>query len=59
MMTLLKRIWLVANLPCSKRLKLILPLWLPRYSEAFEPLSLDVIKALTSISAATIDRALQ
>ncbi len=26
---LLKIIWLAANLPCSKRLKAILPLWLP------------------------------
>lgn len=25
----LKRIWLAANLPCSKRLEAILPLWLP------------------------------
>jgi len=25
----LKQIWLTANLPCSKRLKAILPLWLP------------------------------
>ncbi len=25
----LKQIWLAANLPCSKRLKVILPLWLP------------------------------
>ena len=24
-------IWLAANLPCSKRLKVILPLWLPGY----------------------------
>ena len=25
----LKQIWLAANLPCSKRLRAILPLWLP------------------------------
>jgi len=30
----LKKIWLTANLPCSKRLKPIVPLWLPGY-EAF------------------------
>jgi hypothetical protein len=29
----LKQIWLTANLPCSKRLKAILPLWLPKYNE--------------------------
>ena len=27
----LKQIWLAANLPCSKRLKAILPLWLLGY----------------------------
>jgi hypothetical protein len=55
----LKRIWRAANLPCSKRLKVILPLWLPGYSESFGPLSPQVIKALRSISPATIDRVLQ
>ena len=55
----LKRIWRAANLPCSKRLKAILPLWLPGYSESFGTLSPQVIKALRSISPATIDRVLQ
>ena len=55
----LKQIWLAANLPCSKRLKAILPVWLPGYSQAFTPLSPKVIKALCAISAATIDRILQ
>ncbi len=55
----LKRIWLAANLPCSKRLKAILSLWLPGYARYFEPLSLDVIKALKRISPATIDRLLK
>jgi hypothetical protein len=54
----LKRIWLAANLPCSKRLKAILPLWLPGYARRFQALSLDVIKALKRISPATIDRIL-
>ena len=31
----LKKIWLSANLPCSKRLKAILPLWLPGYHQQF------------------------
>jgi hypothetical protein len=31
----LKRIWLAANLPCSKRLKAIIPLWLPGYADTF------------------------
>jgi len=55
----LKRIWRAANLPCSKRMKAILPLWLPGYSQSFGPLSPQVIKALRSISPATIDRVLQ
>ena len=55
----LKRIWLTANLPCSKRLKTILPLWLPFYAEEFEDLSLNVINALRNISPATIDRLLK
>ena len=55
----LKQIWLTANLPCSKRLKAILPLWLPKYVEHFGLLSEDVIKTLPAISPATIDRILQ
>jgi hypothetical protein len=54
----LKKIWLTANLPCSKRLKPILPLWLPGYIESFGPLSPKVLNALSRISPATIDRIL-
>ena len=36
----LKRIWLAANLPCSKRLKAIIPLWLPGYADTFGAVSL-------------------
>ena len=52
----LKQIWLAANLPCSKRLKAILPLWLPGYIQSFGDLPPELSKALLSISAATIDR---
>lgn len=55
----LKRIWLAANLPCSKRLKAALPLWLPSYTQEFGGLSLDVVKALLGISASSIDRCLE
>lgn len=55
----LKRIWLTANLPCSKRLKVIIPLWLPAYTGEFGGLPLDVVKALLRISPATIDRLLE
>jgi len=52
----LKQIWLAANLPCSSRLKAIIPLWLPFYPEA---LSAKVKEALLSISPSTIDRLLK
>jgi hypothetical protein len=55
----LKKIWLAANLPCSKRLKVILPLWLPSYSQQFGMLPLDSVHALRHISASTIDRLLK
>jgi hypothetical protein len=55
----LKRIWLAANLPCSKRLKVIIPLWLPGYAEQFGALPLETIKALRKISPSTIDRLLK
>ena len=55
----IKKIWLAANLPCSKRLKVILPLWLPSYVKEFGSLSLEVVKALDRISPATLDRLLE
>jgi hypothetical protein len=55
----LKKIWLAANLPCSKRLKVILPLWLPSYVKEFGNLSLEVVEALDRISPATLDRLLE
>ena len=55
----LKRIWLAANLPCSKRLKVIISLWMPGYAKEYGALSLDVIKALYRISSPTIDRILK
>jgi len=54
----LKEIWLKANLPCSKRLKTILPLWLPGYVQLFGQLPPDVANALLKISSPTIDRLL-
>ena len=55
----LKRIWLAANLPCSKRLKAILSLWLPFYETEYGKLPKYVLTALHGISAATIDRLLK
>ena len=55
----LRLIWKASNLPCSKRLKAILPLWLPGYIKSFGPLPDDIEKALLTISPATIDRLLK
>lgn len=55
----LKKIWLTANLPCSKRLKAMIPSWLPGYETLFGSLAPDVRDKLQSISASTIDRVLK
>jgi len=55
----LKKIWLTANLPCSKRLKVIIPLWLPAYQIQFGNLPATILNALYNISASTIDRLLR
>ncbi len=55
----IKRIWLAANLPCSKRLKAVLPLWLPGYAQQYGDLTEEVIKALQRISPSSIDRLLK
>ena len=52
----LERIWLASSMPCSKRLIVIIPLWLPHYPGG---LGLHIIKPLTKISASTIDRVLK
>jgi hypothetical protein len=54
----LKEIWKAANLPCSKRMKAIIPLWLPGYVGQFGNLTEDVMTGLLTISPATIDRIL-
>ena len=50
----LTHIWTRANLPCAKRLKTILPMWLPHFDEYHIPQ--DVLDKLLNISPATIDR---
>jgi len=55
----LRRIWRAANMPCSKRLKAILPLWIASYQLEFGILKPQVIKALLRISPSTIDRNLK
>jgi hypothetical protein len=55
----LKRIWKYAYMPCSKRLKAVIPIWLPGYAKRHGPLPLPVVKALLRISPATMDRMLR
>lgn len=51
----LRRLWIASNLACSKRLKAMIPLWLPHDSSG---LSDSTRRLLLRISAATIDRLL-
>jgi len=53
-LTILTEIWKVTNLPCSKRLKAILPIWLPFYDKIQIPDHIN--NKLLNISPATIDR---
>jgi hypothetical protein len=50
------QLWRATNLACSKRLKAIIPLWLPFYDR---PVKAHTIDLLTRISASTIDRLLR
>jgi len=55
----LRRIWLAANVPCSKRLKAILPEWLGFYHKEHGSLSVCIVQLLLKVSAPTIDRILK
>lgn len=55
----LQQIWLFAHLPCSKRLKAILPEWISPYQSEFGFLSIKTLNLLESISPSTIDRILK
>jgi 5S rRNA maturation endonuclease (ribonuclease M5) len=55
----LKRIWIAASLPCSTRLKAILPEWLPGYIKTYGPISQKTAVALLRISSSSIDRMLK
>src|SRR3989338_5802474 len=52
----LEHIWLASGMPCSKRLVIIIPLWLPHYPGG---LDLPVIKAVEKISAPSIHQVLK
>jgi len=50
----LRDLWVMTNLPCSKRLHAIMPLWLPFYDQ--RSLTIELRQQLVAISPATIDR---
>ena len=54
----LRRIWKVAEQPCGKRLKALLPQWLPYYEGEHGRLGKDLRSRVLSISAAQADRLL-
>jgi hypothetical protein len=55
----LKTIWLAGEQVCGKRLKAMLPYWLPSYERHYGVLDPDVRAKLLSASASTLDRLLQ
>lgn len=55
----LKKIWFVSDQVCSKRLKALLPIWLPFYQQNFTSLSETIVNKLNTISPSTIDRLLK
>ena len=59
LLSALKRLWFACDQMCSKKLKVAIPLWLPFYGMAYEPLTPETQNKLLSISAATIDRLLK
>ena len=54
----LKEIWKTSNYPCSKRLKAMVPIWLPKYEAMYGRLEESERERILTISAATIDRVL-
>ncbi len=54
----IKAVWLSSEQPCGKRLRELLPLWLPHYEKHHGPLSAAVRRSAGKASAATLDRLL-
>lgn len=55
----LQVVWLAAEQPCGKRLKAVLPLWLPYYEQEHGRVAEELRTRLLGMSAATMDRLLQ
>ena len=54
----IKPIWLSSEQPCGKRLKELLPIWLPHYERREGSLSKTLRRSVLASSAATLDRLL-
>jgi hypothetical protein len=54
----IKPIWLSSEQPCGKRLKELLPLWLPHFERREGVLSKALRRSVLAASAATLDRLL-
>jgi hypothetical protein len=55
----LKKFWFAADQPCSRKLKAIIPAWLPSYEDMYGIIKPTVKEKLSTISSATIDRILK
>lgn len=55
----LKQIWFATDQMCGRRLKSVMPLWLPFYDSTYGTLNNDVKLQLLSMGSATIDRLLK
>ena len=59
LMAPLKQIWFATDQMCGRRLKSVMPLWLPFYDSTYGALNTDVKSQLLAMSSATIDRLLK
>ena len=55
----LHHIWKASDFMCSRRLKAVIPIWLPFYQQSSQPLSDEIHSQLLTISHATLDRILR
>jgi len=55
----LQRIWHVSDFMCSRRLKAIIPEWLPSYEEEYKPVDGETKALLLTVSTSTLDRILK
>jgi hypothetical protein len=56
LLPVLKPIWFASYQPCGRRLRALLPEWLPAYEVDHQRLNADVREALLAASARTLDR---